>query len=158
MKIAAGAAGSIEDVMAHMRADHTSAEDAGRNAQDTGMNRYKMAVLSHIVPPFVSDEAWLSGAGKHFRGEIIVGHDLAMKRNSVTTGGVKTPRLTSRPNRLGGGHHPPASACKLGRKRAWWLMSFMGRVRSQSGSECPFVALRRCAARWRQHGSYRRCC
>jgi len=108
MKIAAGAAGSIEDVMAHMRADHTSAEDAGRIAQDAGV---KTLVLSHIGPPFVSDESWQAAAGKHFRGEIIVGHDLAMKRNSVTTGGVKTPRLTSRPNRLGGGHHPPASAC-----------------------------------------------
>ncbi len=71
MKIAAGAAGSIEDVMAHMRAGHTSAEDAGRIAQDTGMNRYKTAVLSHIVPPFVSDEVWLSGAGKHFRERLL---------------------------------------------------------------------------------------
>jgi hypothetical protein len=50
MKIAAGAAGGIEDVMDRMRADHTSAEDAGRIAQDTGVNRYKTPVLSHTVP------------------------------------------------------------------------------------------------------------
>jgi ribonuclease BN (tRNA processing enzyme) len=74
-QIAAGAAGRVEDVMAHMRADHTSAEDAGRIAQDAGV---KTLVLSHIGPPFVSDEAWQAGAGKHFRGEIIVGHDLAV--------------------------------------------------------------------------------
>ena len=74
-RIAAGAAGRVEDVMAHMRADHTSAEDAGRIAQDAGV---KTLVLSHIGPPFVSDEAWKAGAGKHFRGEIIVGHDLAV--------------------------------------------------------------------------------
>ena len=74
-RIAAGAAGRVEDVMAHMRADHTSAEDAGRIAQDAGV---KTLVLSHIGPPFVSDESWQAAAGKHFRGEIIVGHDLAV--------------------------------------------------------------------------------
>ena len=74
-QIAAGAAGSVEAAMAHMRADHTSAEDAGRIAQDAGV---KTLVLSHIGPPFVTDEAWQAGAGKHFRGEIIVGHDLAV--------------------------------------------------------------------------------
>jgi ribonuclease BN (tRNA processing enzyme) len=72
-RIAAGTAGTVEDAMAHMRADHTSAEDAGRIAQDAGV---KTLVLSHIGPPFVSDEAWRAAAGKHFSGEIIVGHDL----------------------------------------------------------------------------------
>jgi len=74
-QIAAGAAGRLEDVMAHMRADHTPAEDAGRIAQDAGV---KTLVLSHIGPPFVSDVSWRATAGKHFRGEIIVGHDLAV--------------------------------------------------------------------------------
>jgi ribonuclease BN (tRNA processing enzyme) len=74
-RIAAGAAGRLEDVMAHMRADHTSAEDAGRIAQDAGV---KTLVLSHIGPPSISDEAWQAGAGNHFRGEIVVGHDLAV--------------------------------------------------------------------------------
>jgi ribonuclease BN (tRNA processing enzyme) len=74
-QVAAGAAGRVEDVMAHIRADHTSAEDAGRIARDAGV---KTLVLSHIGPPFVSHEAWQAGAGKHFKGEIIVGHDLAV--------------------------------------------------------------------------------
>jgi ribonuclease BN (tRNA processing enzyme) len=74
-QIAAGAAGRLEDIMAHMRADHTSAEDAGPIARDAGL---KTLVLSHIGPPFIRDEAWQVGAGKHFRGEIIVGHDLAV--------------------------------------------------------------------------------
>jgi ribonuclease BN (tRNA processing enzyme) len=41
-QIAAGAAGRVEDVMAHMRADHTSAEDAGRIAQDAGEIVYRL--------------------------------------------------------------------------------------------------------------------
>src|SRR5262249_61805662 len=38
-QIAAGAAGTLEDVMTHMRADHTPAEDAGRLAQEAGGKR-----------------------------------------------------------------------------------------------------------------------
>ena len=74
-QIAAGAAGTVEAVMAHMRADHTSAEDAGRIAQEAGV---KTLVLSHIGPPSVSDASWQAAAGKYFKGEIIVGHDLAV--------------------------------------------------------------------------------
>ena len=74
-QIAAGAAGTVEAAMAHMRADHTSAEDAGRIAQEAGV---KTLVLSHIGPPTVSDAAWQAAAGKYFIGEIIVGHDLAV--------------------------------------------------------------------------------
>src|SRR5262245_16891017 len=70
-QIAAGAAGSVEAAMAHMRADHTSAEDAGRIAQEAGV---KTLVLSHIGPPTVSDAAWQAAAAKYFKGEIIVGH------------------------------------------------------------------------------------
>src|SRR5262249_20482594 len=43
--IAAGASGTVEVTMAHMRADHTSPEDAGRIAQEAGV---KTLVLSHI--------------------------------------------------------------------------------------------------------------
>jgi ribonuclease BN (tRNA processing enzyme) len=74
-QIAAGATGSVEAVMAHMRADHTSAEDAGRIAQEAGV---KTLVLSHIGPPTVSDAAWHAGAARHFNGEIVVGHDLTV--------------------------------------------------------------------------------
>ena len=74
-QIAAGAAGTLEDVMTHMRADHTPAEDAGRIAQEAGV---KTLVLSHIGPPSVSDASWQAAAGKYFKGEIIVGHDLAV--------------------------------------------------------------------------------
>jgi ribonuclease BN (tRNA processing enzyme) len=74
-QIAAGAGGTVEAAMAHMRADHTSAADAGRIAQDAGV---KTLVLSHIGPPSVSDASWQAAAGKHFKGEIIVGHDLVV--------------------------------------------------------------------------------
>jgi ribonuclease BN (tRNA processing enzyme) len=74
-QIGAGAAGALEDVMAHMRADHASAEDAGRIAQQAGV---KTLVLSHIGPPPVSDASWQAAAGKYFKGEIVVGHDLAV--------------------------------------------------------------------------------
>jgi ribonuclease BN (tRNA processing enzyme) len=74
-QIAAGASGTVEAAMAHMRADHTSAEDAGRIAQEAGV---KTLVLSHIGPPTVSDAAWQAAAAKYFKGEIIVGHDLAV--------------------------------------------------------------------------------
>jgi ribonuclease BN (tRNA processing enzyme) len=74
-QIGAGGAGTLEVVMAHMRADHTSAEDAGRIAQQAGV---KTLVLSHIGPPSVSDASWQAAAGKYFTGEIIVGHDLAV--------------------------------------------------------------------------------
>ena len=66
-------AGSLDAVMAHMHADHSSAEDAGRIAQEAGV---KALVLSHIGPPSVSDASWQAAAGKFFKGEIIVGHDM----------------------------------------------------------------------------------
>jgi ribonuclease BN (tRNA processing enzyme) len=73
--VAAGAPITVEVAMAHMRADHTSPEDAGRIAQEAGV---KTLVLSHIGPPFVSDVSWQAAAGKYFKGEIIVGHDLTV--------------------------------------------------------------------------------
>ena len=73
--IAAGAPGTVEAIMAHMRADHTSPEDTGRIAQEAGV---KTLVLSHIGPPFVSDASWQGAAAKYFNGEIVVGHDLTV--------------------------------------------------------------------------------
>ena len=55
---------------------HTTVEDAGRVAQEAGV---KTLVLSHFVPgddPSITDEMWAEGAGKFFKGKIIVGKDL----------------------------------------------------------------------------------
>jgi len=60
----------------HLLASHTSAEDAGRVAQEAGV---KLLVLSHLVPaddPAVTDEMWIAAARLHFRGPVIVGKDL----------------------------------------------------------------------------------
>ena len=61
---------------ASILAHQTSAEDAGRVAQDAGV---KTLVLSHFVPPDdpgVTDAMWLEAARRHFRGPVIVGKDL----------------------------------------------------------------------------------
>jgi ribonuclease BN (tRNA processing enzyme) len=55
---------------------HTSAEDAGRVAQQAGV---KTLVLTHLVPaddPAVTDAMWTKAARTHFRGTVIVGKDL----------------------------------------------------------------------------------
>jgi ribonuclease BN (tRNA processing enzyme) len=67
--------GSIETIMAHMRADHSPPEDVGRIAQEAGV---KTLVLSHLAPSdaSVSDAAWRAAAAQNFSGEIIVAHDL----------------------------------------------------------------------------------
>jgi ribonuclease BN (tRNA processing enzyme) len=60
----------------HLLASHTSAEGAGRVAQEAGV---KLLVLSHLVPaddPGVTDEMWIDAARVHFRGPVIVGRDL----------------------------------------------------------------------------------
>ena len=60
----------------HLLASHTSAEDAGRVAQEAGV---KLLVLSHLVPaddPAVTDEMWIAAARVHFSGPVIVGRDL----------------------------------------------------------------------------------
>ena len=57
-------------------AHQTSAEDAGRIAQEAGV---KTLVLSHFVPPddpAVTDTMWMDAATRHFRGTVIVGKDL----------------------------------------------------------------------------------
>ena len=55
---------------------HTSVEDAGKVATAAGV---KTLVLSHLVPaedPAITDAMWIEAASAHFRGTIIVGHDL----------------------------------------------------------------------------------
>jgi ribonuclease BN (tRNA processing enzyme) len=65
----------VENVMRHMRADHSAPEDVGRIAQEA---RVKTLVLSHLGPSdaSVSDAEWRAAASRSFKGEIIVGHDL----------------------------------------------------------------------------------
>lgn len=61
-----------ESILSH----HTTAEEAGRVAQEAGV---KTLVLSHLIPaedPAVTDAVWLEAAQRHFRGKIIVGRDL----------------------------------------------------------------------------------
>ncbi len=74
-QIARGQPGTVEDFMAHMKADHTPVEDVGRIAHEAGV---KTLVLSHLTPSLdtISDETWRAEAAKHFKGEIVVGKDL----------------------------------------------------------------------------------
>ncbi len=61
---------------ASILAHQTSAEDAGRVAEEAGV---RTLVLSHFVPPDdpeVTDGMWLDAARRHFRGRVIVGRDL----------------------------------------------------------------------------------
>lgn len=59
----------------HLLESHTVAEDCGRVAEAAGV---KTLVLSHFVPGdgSIPDEEWRTAAKQHFRGEVIVGHDL----------------------------------------------------------------------------------
>jgi ribonuclease BN (tRNA processing enzyme) len=62
----------------HLLASHTSTEDVGRIAAQA---QVKTLVLSHLVPgndPSITDDQWVEGVRKHFKGEIIVGKDLMM--------------------------------------------------------------------------------
>jgi ribonuclease BN (tRNA processing enzyme) len=66
------AAALKESILAHQ----TSAEDAGRLAQEAGV---KSLVLSHFVPPDdpdVTEAMWADAARRHFRGTVVVGRDL----------------------------------------------------------------------------------
>ena len=57
-------------------AHQTSAEQAGRIAQEAGV---KTLVLSHFVPPDdpeISEQMWADAAGRQFKGTVIVGKDL----------------------------------------------------------------------------------
>jgi ribonuclease BN (tRNA processing enzyme) len=73
-QIARGSPLNLDAAMAHMRADHTPAEEVGRIAQEAGV---KKLVLSHLSPgEGVSDERWRDAAAKSFKGEIVVARDL----------------------------------------------------------------------------------
>ncbi len=59
----------------HLLESHTVAEDCGRVAEAAGV---KTLVLSHFVPGdgSIPDDLWRNAAKQHFRGEVIIGHDL----------------------------------------------------------------------------------
>jgi ribonuclease BN (tRNA processing enzyme) len=55
---------------------HTSTEGVGRVAAAAGV---KTLVLTHFVPaddPSLTDEMWLEGVRRHYRGHVIMGQDL----------------------------------------------------------------------------------
>ena len=66
------------EIRRHIIASHTDVEDVGRLAAAAEV---KTLVLSHLVPtdPMgeVPDELWLAAARRHFKGQVIVGTDLA---------------------------------------------------------------------------------
>ncbi len=74
-QIAEGRPVKFEPFMAHMKADHTPAEDVGRIAQEAGV---KTLVLSHLTPAIdsITEDTWREPVAKYFKGEIIVGKDL----------------------------------------------------------------------------------
>jgi ribonuclease BN (tRNA processing enzyme) len=60
----------------HLLASHIVTEDAGKLAAEAGV---KTLVLSHLVPsddPSITEEMWMEGARKHYKGTIVVGRDL----------------------------------------------------------------------------------
>jgi len=73
--IARGQPVKFDAFMAHMKADHTPAEDVGRIAQEAGV---KTLVLSHLTPAIdsITDDTWREPVAKYFKGEIVVGKDL----------------------------------------------------------------------------------
>ena len=74
-EIAKGRPIKFEDLMTHMKADHTPVEDVGRIAQKAGV---KTLVLSHLTPAVdgINDDTWRAAAAKNFSGQIIVGNEL----------------------------------------------------------------------------------
>ena len=60
----------------HLLASHTTTGQVGRIATEAGV---KTLVLTHFVPggyPPVPDEVWRDAVAPHFKGRLIVGHDL----------------------------------------------------------------------------------
>ncbi len=60
----------------HLLASHTTTEQVGRIATEAGV---KTLVLTHFVPggyPPIPDEVWRDAVAPHFKGRLIVGHDL----------------------------------------------------------------------------------
>ncbi len=64
-------------VVKHILASHTDAADTGRVAAEAGVGTL---VLSHYVPTegpgAPTDEQWLAGARRHFKGKVVLGRDL----------------------------------------------------------------------------------
>lgn len=60
------------EVAARLKRYHTSAEEAGRVAQEAGV---KLLVLTHVIPGN-AEETFLECARKHFTRKIVVGRDL----------------------------------------------------------------------------------
>src|SRR3989475_3771205 len=59
----------------HLLASHIVTEDLGRLAAAAGV---KTLVLTHFVPPddnSITDDMWMEGVRKHYKGEIVVGRD-----------------------------------------------------------------------------------
>jgi ribonuclease BN (tRNA processing enzyme) len=60
----------------HLLASHTVTEEVGKMAAEAGV---KTLVLSHLVPgddPSITEEMWIEGARKYYKGTIVVGRDL----------------------------------------------------------------------------------
>lgn len=64
-------------VVRHILASHTDAADVGRVAAAAGVGTL---VLSHFVPTegpgAPTDEQWIAGVRRHFKGRVVVGKDL----------------------------------------------------------------------------------
>ena len=60
---------------AHLRAAHTPMSQVGQIATQAGV---KTLVLNHFVPgaPPIPDQVWYDAVRPHFKGRLIVGHDL----------------------------------------------------------------------------------
>ncbi|MBC7893992.1 MAG: MBL fold metallo-hydrolase, partial [Cytophagaceae bacterium] len=64
------------DLRRSILSHHTTAEDAGRIAQEAGV---RTLVLSHLIPPEdsqITDSMWLDAARAHFTGTVVLGRDL----------------------------------------------------------------------------------
>ena len=68
-------AGDNASLKQHLLRSHSTTEQVGLIAARAGV---KKLVLSHLVPAFpsITDDIWLKGVRKNFRGEALVGHDL----------------------------------------------------------------------------------
>lgn len=66
--------GNAPRLMDHLLRSHTTTEELGRVAAAAGVGTL---VLSHLVPasPNLTDEMWIEGVRRHYRGRIIVGRD-----------------------------------------------------------------------------------
>ena len=60
----------------HLLASHVVTEEVGRIAAEAGV---KTLVMSHLVPgddPSITDEMWMEGVRRHYKGTVVVGRDL----------------------------------------------------------------------------------